>query len=316
MKIPNDTAGEWRLNKFIEYQHYCWPITMTDFIPKDFTADEILHTLWLFSLVYNETTPFVIVKELDIIQKYPDIYWQEMKPILRFNSAKARVKNMDKFIPAVQKWLELTEGNVYEWILQYKNDIEGLKKAYLSLPQCGEFSWTLYIDELCEYCRRNEGIHNFDIHKEWVWDFKNGSNMTSGLLNIFYFDEEADLFDKTGELVFSESDMIQMVNFVIESIKETYNLTEVKPKALGKLCSWRNLFKANRYGGFHYDRQLEDLLWYKDRLENQELIEHCFNVRKRVIHNHLLGELHGWMGVRKERKKLWTTQGLTGCELT
>jgi len=314
MNIPNDKGGDWRLAKFAEYQHYCWPITMSDFIPKDFTKDEVIHTLLLFSMVYNETTPFIITKELELIKKYPDLYWTEMKPILRFNSAKARVKNMDKFIPALLEWLRMTNYKPYQWILQYSNDIDELKKAYLSIPQCGEFSWTLFIDELCEYCRKHNGIGDFNIHKEWEWDFKNGSNMTSGLLNIFYFDDEADEFDKTGKLDFSEEEMRQMVDFTIDFIKLKYNLSEVKPKALGKLCSWRNLFKGNRYGGFHYDRQLEDLLWYKERLEDQELIKHCFKVRKRTIHNHLLGELNGWKGVRKERKKLWLNKGLTGCE--
>ena len=85
---------------------------------------------------------------------------------------------------------------------------------------------------------------------------------------------------------------------------------------IGKICSFRNLFKNARYGGFHHDRELEVLKQYeKDFPSYNSLWKQCYKIRLDIFPHHLLGELNGWEGIRKERKKLWLTTGKTGVEI-
>ena len=84
---------------------------------------------------------------------------------------------------------------------------------------------------------------------------------------------------------------------------------------IGKICSFRNLFKNARYGGFHHDRQLQVIKEYEKVLPEYEYLwKECYDLRKTMFDKRFLGELNGWNGIRKERKKLWLTTGLTGAE--
>ena len=84
---------------------------------------------------------------------------------------------------------------------------------------------------------------------------------------------------------------------------------------MGKICSFRNLFKASRYGGFHHDRELGVLREYEKTLpQYEDLWDRVFRLRRAMFDERFLGELHNWNGIRKERKKLWLEKGLTGVE--
>ena len=148
-------------------------------------------------------------------------------------------------------------------------------------------------------------------------DWKNCANLTSGIFNIFYEDERANEFDKTGQI--TRADKVELtgdLRIIQKAIGETYPEQDNDiTMFIGKICSFRNLFKAARYGGFHHDRELGVIRQYEaDFPEYCSLWQKCYDLRKEIFPNHLLGELHGWAGIRKERKKLWLEKGLTGVE--
>jgi exoribonuclease II len=134
-----------------------------------------------------------------------------------------------------------------------------------------------------------------------------------------YKDNLADKFDK-GLMTSLEINKIskELNNKVLEvkqEIYKTYNKEIETSMFVTKLCSFRNLFKNNRYGGYHHDRQLEYLIRYNNSFpEKKELWKKILNYRKINFKKTLLGELNGWRGVRKNRKKLWTQTGYTGVE--
>lgn len=81
-----------------------------------------------------------------------------------------------------------------------------------------------------------------------------------------------------------------------------------------KICSWRNLFKGKRYGGYHHDRQLEQIKHYEACYPGDPLWKELYKIRELTFPKTLLGEWCGWSGIRKERKTLWLREGKTGVE--
>ncbi len=66
------------------------------------------------------------------------------------------------------------------------------------------------------------------------------------------------------------------------------------------------IFSKNaRYAGFHHDRELGVIRQYEQLFtEYQELWNECYQIRKDIFPNRFLGELHGWNGIRSERKNI------------
>lgn len=148
-------------------------------------------------------------------------------------------------------------------------------------------------------------------------DWKNCSNLTSGTYNIFYEDEKANEYDRTGVVTDLEKAYLTLkIKQIQKRIAETYPEQNNEISVfVGKICSFRNLFKGARYGGFHHDRQLGVLKNYEAAFpEFDDLWRHCYEIRREIYPHKLLGELNGWDGIRKDRKKLWLTKGLTGVE--
>ena len=149
-------------------------------------------------------------------------------------------------------------------------------------------------------------------------DWQRCANLTSGVLNIVYKDEEANQYDKLKKLPpnVTEEQLTRYLTKIQRRIHETYPDQEDDINLfVGKICSFRNLFKASRYGGFHHDRELGVLRNYENILPDyQYLWDELFELRKSMFPDRFLGELHGWNGIRPERKKLWLRKGLTGVE--
>ena len=162
-----------------------------------------------------------------------------------------------------------------------------------------------------------KGLLELDVEEPGEIDWKNSANLTSGILNIFYEDENANLFDRKKTLTDDEKmRLTQYLSVIRTAIQAQYpeQNSEIS-MFIGKICSFRNLFKNARYGGFHHDRQLGVLRQYEERFpEYGHIWSECYEIRREIFPDRFLGELHGWGGIRPWRKKLWTTAGLTGVE--
>ena len=148
-------------------------------------------------------------------------------------------------------------------------------------------------------------------------DWDNSENLASGIFNIFYEDEKANQYDRTGKLSDADREYLtQHIGIIQDEIRRTYPEQDSEISMfIGKICSFRNLFKKARYGGFHHDRELETIRKYEQLLpEYGDIYRECLDLRRRIFPNRLLGELKGWNGIRKERKRLWIEKGLTGVE--
>lgn len=322
--IPNDTGHTWRLKKFVEYQHEVPSIhyrTLGEYVKQHtLSVDDAVMLCWYCSMTYNEVTSILLHKMIDWRSLKPKElveFWDKYKPVLDFGSSRKYAKNMDWFVPLMKSFMSMIKRKPYLWLKSFERDnpeetYKALEKQLRSVQYCGRFATDIFMEcvlYLSEYL-------DFNIAEPLRCDWKNMSNLTSGLLNIFYRDEEADLFDKEGTIGVPVEWLQEKLLEVQACIKETYPEQDCDiPMFIGKICSFRNLFKNARYGGFHHDRQLGVLREYEKTLpEQQHTLDEIFLLRSKMFHRRFLGEFGGWDGIRKERKKLWLTKGLTGVE--
>lgn len=326
--IPGDTGGDWRLKKFVEYQHEVPSIhyrVMGNYITQWISdKDDAVMMCWYMSVTYNEITCMLLQELLDwrnlspkTVKEYCNRFWEETKTFLDFGSSRKYAKNMDWFPTLMESFIRTTHRRPYAWLrsLIKGDSVENYRqvfKAISTVPYTGRFAADLFMESIL-YLGDYLGIELTEPSK---LDWKKCSNLTSGLLNIFYFDEEANSYDKTGKLEVSEAFLTKKLNRVQREIEKVYpNQKNDINLFIGKICSFRNLFKAARYGGFHHDRELGVLREYERILpEFQYLWDKAFELRKGMFDERFLGELHDWDGIRPERKKLWLRKGLTGVE--
>lgn len=323
--IPNDTGYPWRLNKFVEYQHYVppvHPITNCAFIANNnYGHNYAVLLAWYESLTYCEITAKFMLMNHRQITKNPEAFWTVHKDNLIFGSARKYAKNMDWFVPLMEQFKNKRGGRTpMEWIEALAGSGRATEKfkriehELMSWKFMGRFSVDLFMEALVAF--HADGLFPIRLVGSG-YDWKKTANLTSGLLNITYRDKDADLFDKTGKLPQGMDEHLdQALNKVYAAVKETYPGQETNLlSVVNKICSFRNLFKNARYGGFHHDRQLENLKHYEQVYpEWESLWGEIYGIRNQVFAHRLLGEVGGWDGIRKERKKIWTTKGLTGVE--
>jgi hypothetical protein len=324
MKIPNDTGHPHRLNKFVEYQHEVPSLhyrTVRAYVLEEgLNADDAIMLAWYLSVTYNEITAILLFNMLDWrTMKLKDVnkLWEEYKPVLDFGSARKYAKNMDWYVPLMDSWMRLVKRQPSVWLSAIKGSTgeeryTALYKQLRAIKYCGRFAADIFMETIICMCPD----FGWNFSEPLSFDWQHSSNLTSGLMNIFYEDEAADRFDKTGYIAVETAQLLNWLMEVQLAIAETYPEQDNNIMSwVGKVCSFRNLFKNARYGGFHHDRQLGVIRGYEKALPSyQGLWDSCYELRSGMFSHHLLGEIGGWSGIRKERKKLWTTQGLTGVE--
>ena len=331
--IPGDTGKDWRLNKFVEYQHEVPSIhyrVLGEYIVQNFgdgvDLDDAVMLCWYMSVTYNEVT-CILLQELfhwrdlspKTVKEYCERFWEETKTVLDFGSSRRYAKSMDWFPPLMESFLRVTKKHPYRWLISFEREdpiesYKALNSALLELPYTGRFAADLFM-ECVTYLVPTFGV---DFKEPEDLDWENCSNLTSGLLNIFYRDAEANEYDKTHKLPIQEEKLTKYLGRVQNRIQEVYPDQPCDINLfIGKICSFRNLFKSSRYGGFHHDRELDVLRDYEKILpEYQPLWDQVFKIRRDLFPKRFLGEFGGWDGIRKERKKLWLKEGLTGVEKT
>ena len=326
--IPGDKGFNWRLHKFVEYQHEVPSIHyrvlgeyILDYVPD---LDDAVMMCWYMSVTYNEVTCVFLQdvfrwKKLtpQNIEGYCHNFWVMWKESLNFGSSRKYAKNMDWFPSLMESFIRKTKKKPLFWLRSLckgspQENYHTVFKAVSSIEFVGRFAAELFMESIL-YIQERLGIK---LEEPSKLDWKRCSNLTSGLLNIFYQDEAANYYDKTGKLPVSEEYLTEHLEIVQREIERVYPEQDNSINLfVGKICSFRNLFKASRYGGFHHDRELGVLREYEKTLPAyQNLWDRIFDLRRVMFDERFLGELHDWNGIRKERKKLWLQKGLTGVE--
>ena len=329
MNIPNDTGYPYRLLKYVEYHMSVPPIEPATIIPfcerNHLTEDECVLLAWYNSLCYCAPTALFLLRMLpNPLESSIEDFWSTHKENLLFVSARRYVKNMDWFIPLMKNFCASVSqySTPSNWLKNIVSNARDAETAYTAVysylvkwQYMGRFSVELFTDMLVHMWDKNLISIPFSSNRA-VFEWEDGSNVTSGLLNMFYRDDEADLYDKTHKVTAEQKTFLnEKIAEVQQAIKYYYPDEDVGVSVITpKICSWRNLFKGKRYGGYHHDRQLEQLIHYEAAYPDCGLWKEIYAIRQQHFPKALLGEWCGWSGVRKERKTLWLREGKTGVE--
>lgn len=326
MDIPGDYGHPFRLNKFVEYQHAVppiHPVTLLAYIERNkLSPDAIMELAVLISATYCEVTTLFLFEKEDWTTITParlHKFWTQHKPNLIFNSARKYAKNMDWFPRIIERFQVLLGPRPFEWLQHTAAGQNGLEnydrvlKEVLTVDFTGRFAADLFLEMLLWATRRN--LWDVRLSEPDNLDWKRGSNLTSGLLNVFYADAAADEFDNSGRISVDADQLMRWLRTIQVAVRRCYPQQECSlPLIQTKLCSFRNLFKGTRYGGYHHDRQLANLIQMEAAYPAHPVWSVISEIRLKKFPRWLLGEYGGWTGIRKERCKLWLREGKTGVE--
>lgn len=305
--IPGDTGKTYRVDKFIEYSKFaptvCHPTIIAYAKKAKWSTAEYLTAAFLHSLFYEELTAILCV---ELFGSHPESlidYYKTHTP--HTNPDKRRVVTMKLYPDAINSWVTLTQGDPVKWYSQFSNRKE-LRKGIQQVKNIGGFSADLF-----ENCVYENGLGFEERYPTWA----ETPQLSEGMYLLMYEDERAIEIHKTGSVKSSEIDRLDRKFRQLCNRYEKTFPNSPSSKWYTKLCSFTNLFHGTRYGGYHHDRQLQNLRWYQEHYPEHELLwKRIYSIRKHLWEHHMLGELHDWDGIRPERRKLWLQKGLTGVE--
>lgn len=321
--IPGDTGKPWRFKKMVEYignfPDEIGPIVNSYFDANNFSSDERLWWVFLYSTCYCMGSGLVMAKQLDYKTITPaDVegYWKANKSKLIFQTDRRYIKHMNQFTEMVNEFLTRTNRHLYDYISQFVTDdpeqtYKNLYKEISGWKYYGRFGIILFIFNLCK-------VFPHIKVESLEYDWKTGSTTTSAIFNARYEDERANVFD-AGKISLSADD-IKMLDATLKIVTDELQKSFPQKKwniiyVSSDLCSYRKLFKGVRYQGYYVDRQMEEILTLqKNYPEYKDLWQFIWDARSEYLDHHLLGELNGWSGIRKERCKLFLEKGYVGSD--
>lgn len=316
MKIPNDTGGNWRKNKLIEYigsfPDEIGPVMRRYFLTTQADKDQQVWWVLLYSACYCMGTACVLAEELDYKTLKPKQlrrFWEENKPRLIFQSDRRYIKNMNQFNDIVAEFIKRSHRQPWSYISQFiKNTPQETYKALYSEVSSwkyyGRFGTILFLYNLNKLL----GVELDSTDYDW----KTGKTTTAAIFNAYYEDDKADDFEADGKLTQEQVQFLDTtLQKVIKILKKRYpDKVWTIMGVTSDLCSYRKLFKQSRYLGYYVDRQQEELIWLQKQWpEYSALWQDIWGWRQEFIDPQYLGELQGWSGVQKERMKSWAERG-------
>ena len=234
--IPGDTGGMWRLDKFVEYQHEVpsihYRVLGTYIKHYIHSKDEAVMMCWYMSVTYNEVT-CALLHELirwrkltpDSVTQYCKQFWSKYKDVLDFGSSRKYAKNMDWFPELIEQFIRVTKKHPYKWLMSHNHNsseqtYRNIYKSIKSLKFTGRFATDLFMESIM-YLKK---YFELNISESISLDWDNCANLTSGLLNIFYQDEQANEYDRYKKLPqgITEEYLTEKLSIVRNRIIKTY----------------------------------------------------------------------------------------------
>lgn len=296
-----------RMQEFVDYHingdGECNNVVLKEYVErKKLTLQERYEMAFLFSVTYCVQSAVILFENQFLDMGLYKNQSSDLKSILVFQSDRKYMKMKDNFERCIQDF-KANHRNVKTFLQQVEdNDIIKLDKAIKEVSKWvmyGRFASFLFLETFCELT----GIKTENTTIDW----KNGDTATSGLLNLFGFDNMADNFDKTGKITLTDEKMDKMLLFTLQNIEKAggnVNVTEVETS----LCAYRKLYKGSRYNGYYLDRMLEEI--YTMNKYFPEISKELLDIRKSKFDKKYLGEFGGWKGIRKDMKKLYKETGI------
>ena len=301
-----------RLEEFVKYHNgcdgECNGILLAAWADSRGLSDEDRFDLaFFYATVYNIPSAIFMLMERDNIISDPDGWCGRNKGRLIFQSDRRYMRCNNALERTLRHFaVNLAGGERYVCATVNNGRIETERAIELcqGWPNFGRFGAYLFTETL-----------TYLLHLESAnaprFDFRNGATATSGLMNLFGFDKEADEFDRRRRI--PESMSIEQLDGLLATIADAveesggnadYSCLETS------LCAYRKFFKGSRYNGFYLDRQLEELVTYPSiNPESCSYINDLYELRSELFPWQMLGECCGWSGVRSDMKRYYQRHG-------
>ena len=318
-QIPNDNYTDFRVRMFAEYygqKHSHNDSDVYNLRSLCLTGDkeEIIWISFLYSTCYSVATTALLFYFFPNIKSATpqrlEQFWSEYKPKLIFQSDRRWVKNLNKFIPIVESYKQKVQNSSqYDIVVSLINQSQThLYKWFTSIYYCGRFSAMLFMEAVY-------GLLGLTLTQEAYLSWNDCKTCAQGILVIYYLDELAgdiDKFKGTKDLTKEQQQWLEQA--LREIICYTENYLGYKTnfaRVVGYLCSYFKLYKQTRYLEYYTDRRLEELIHYEKAFpQHAALWKRLYDIRFTNVPHHILGELNGWQGVRKEKCKQFVQQGV------
>lgn len=316
--IPGDDHKHWRSQKFIQYVMGSTTGADTWLLrvlaeEHHLSLDERIWLCWLHTCCNCEVSAWMMFKDLDyktISLKEVKHYWEVNRNKLVFVTDRVYVKSNNEFCNLISQFMKSTKRHPKRLLSMFDSFTE-LYNYLCSWRYMGRYSTELFLESLITVAK----VSNLKPDS-MKFDFNLGRTMTSGLLNTLYFDDLAMEFDSGLKLSESQCEFLDTeLHNLYEELKVKSGLNITLSQMTPKLCSWRRLFKNQRYGTYYIDRQLHCLTLMKSHYPDREAVwDEIYAARKALFHESVLGENFGRDGIQKGRFFCWLQEGLTGFE--
>lgn len=257
---------------------------------------------YFFSVTYCVESAIILFENRFELFKDISSWIKANKANLLFQSDRKYVRMRDSFERCIKYFAEkISSASAFVENVSENGKIV-LRKAipYVSSWEMfGRFSAFLFLETFVELT----GIEAENATIVW----KDGNTATSGLLNVYGYDKQADDFDKSRRLSLSSEKMNDMLKTLLRFISSSggdANVTKVETS----LCAYRKFYKGSRYNGYYLDRMLEEIILLKD--SHPEISNELLEIRRKNFNWKYLGEIGGWNGIRRELKKAYKETGI------
>lgn len=294
-----------RLYEFVDYHIHgdgeCNGITLKAWADKhNLSRPDRIDLCYLFAITYCVESAVVLYYGRGELLADVDGWVKGNKGKIVFQSDRKYVRMLDAFNKCLYFFRD-NRAEIHEVCGEQFLDLKRRIPAVERWPYFGRFSAYLFLETVA-------WVLDCDIVNAEM-DWENGDTATSGLLNVYGYDNAANAFDRTRKLPkrFSQQNMQRMVEpllLAVESGGGNNNITMVETS----LCAYRKFFKGSRYNGYYLDRMLEEI--YSMASEFPDISKELLELRAQLFDSKYLGEIGGWKGIRKECKKLYKEKGV------
>lgn len=315
--IPGDDQKSWREHKFIQYVMGSttgadtWLLRTLADIHK-LSLDERIWLCWLHTCCNCEITAWLMYQQLNyktLKKREAEAFWTDNRNKLVFVTDRIYVKSNNEFVGLLGKFIKHTHRQPQKILMEF-DEFSDLYNELCTWRYMGRYSTELFLEAIVT-------VTGQDIQPDTQeFNFDLGRTMTSGLLNTLYMDDTANAFDAGVPLDrHIKEKLIQYLPVLHKRFMKTSGLNITLSQMTPKLCSWRKLFKGQRYGTYYIDRQLKCLTqmesYHPDRKQTWEQI---YSARKSLFDPSVLGELYGRKGIQPGKNHTFLQTGITGFE--
>lgn len=299
-----------RMDEFITYHNKgdgeCNTMVIAEYIRrKNLSTEDKFDLVYFFSITYCVESAILLLRSKKDIFNDPEKWAAENKSKILFQSDRKYIRMKDSFSKCLcflvrelagkreALFDEVKAGNLF--------DVEKAVAIVENWPLFGRFSAFLFLEAFIEAFQYQA------TQATIVWKY--GNTATSGLMNLFGYDAQANEFDKFGIITkpLTADILDKMIAETQERVQESGGNSDIT-RLETSLCAYRKFFKGSRYNGYYLDRMLEELFYFEEA--EPEITRELFEIREKLFEKKYLGEKNNWRGIRKDMKKLYKNTGL------